>query len=195
LVGVCAVCSCLHLGCLFRKRLLSQTPQDVLESMLRAYAVAKLDTNVTSPEAVWRAVLEGVSGHKPPSLRHSFPCAGAFPCSCDKSSVSFSLFDDAVMLVLKDLETSYFPRFVAVNPFYLAYVQLYHFCGSRRLSSVRCWKWIGRIGRGGYGAVYLAQRTDTGTVLQLTTTMYPISLMTRRAQDIFTLSSASTSVL
>jgi hypothetical protein len=137
---------------------MSQTPQQVLECMLRSYAVAKLDATVTAPEAVWRSAVEAVSG-KP---QHSFPCVGLFPCRCDKANAPLDVFDAAVMLVLKDLDSSYFPRFVAVNPFFLAYVQLYHFCGSRRVLSVRCWKWVGRIGRGGYGAVYLAQRTDTG---------------------------------
>lgn len=102
-----------------------------------------------------------------------FPCSGgathADECKCGTARlVSNELFDTAVALVLQDLESHYFPVFITVNPFFLAFVQLYHFCCTRKPMNLRSWKWIGRIGRGGYGAVFLVQRIETGmTVLPI----------------------------
>lgn len=78
------------------------------------------------------------------------------------AALSTDLFDDAAIAVLRELDSRYYAQFLAVNPFYLAYIQLFHYCATRKPVSVRSWRWVGRIGKGGYGAVYAAQRSDTG---------------------------------
>ncbi len=52
--------------------------------------------------------------------------------------------------------------FADATPFYLAFVQLLHFCVSRGPMSARSLEWLAKIGKGGYATVFLVRRVDTG---------------------------------
>lgn len=71
-----------------------------------------------------RAAVHSSTGGESPSV---FP-SHIHGCDCASTVlIPPELFDSAVSLVLSDMETHYFPTFGTVNPFFLGYVQLFHF--------------------------------------------------------------------
>ena len=80
------------------------------------------------------------------------------PAACHSS-----LFDEACVVAMNQLQLLATEIFGTVTPYYLALVQLLHYCVSRAPMCARSLVWLGKIGKGGYATVFLVRRKDTGT--------------------------------